>query len=764
MVVFGDLIFCHYGLPGYRHDWQWPPEGPMLWGWFLSKLDPWNWTATGVASPAVQVHPLYLLAGLLGLALGSKWSLATIIIIGAAVAAGGIARIASELNVASELACFAAGVMYSLAPVVFNEYNAGHIPYLIAYDFTPVVILEVLRRKPWRTAFAFAIVSVQIQVLVIVALFILPLVRYTRAMVLAFVVVLLTLLPYLWSLLRPASAGEIMNMHTTIPWEYSQSIDLTSALQGTGYFARYWEQAVTGTLASYGGWIYAGMVAICAITAWSRRTLYLISVYVFGVLLLWGMKGLAAPILGWLFEHVAAASALRELYDAAILITFPASLCAAIAISRAPYRMRVIIVVIIAAAVSTPFILPKAQHLLGTVPQSRELRHIEKILASNKTPTEFFLSPGANPDGPLRQNFGGADPLSYRIGAVMPFWAYLPTPEQASLIWAMAKGGALASSEAQLFGISYILEQQDIALKSASLIPYRVNFTVPTLVGVPSSYPKGWKLAYSGRRYALLAAPKVNSLVRLSRAFNVSPSSPAVKLFATHGVHITEGWAPATDWWFLSAGLALGAAHGVVTSSRSVPLNFRCLASSSRVSVMVLGSGRIEKSEINSRTWTMRSIPCHGQVVVQAKVGHFIAITDPADIRFNRDIARIARNVKSYSLIAQRIRGDTIDAVSGADCKLCQLTLAETHDSDWKLVTFPSTTVKAVRSADDETNSWLVSLRRGDRINITYVDPVAQITAISAGAAWGVLFLAAFADLSFLRRARKNRGARPPER
>lgn len=334
------------GPPAYRHDWHWPFLEEAFRS--VSEFATAAWSPQNIGSPNLYPTdlPLLLLERWLGELLGPKHSLDALLV-GIALLGGlGCARLCHLLGPRSWFAGALAGTAYIAAPAFSDELIAGHIPDLAAAAALPWLLVGILdyHRRPSLRAATFAALAagfcaVQVQYLAICVVVLtwavvsLRTTRVTAVSMAALAFMLAVNGPTLYQIVRTHADTSLLNEErTVVGWEVAQSAPLPSAMLARGYFAGYDRDRQPPSLLS-GALDVLAFGAPLALLWWGgicrRRAtvgLLIVGVYLTGVFTLAGVKGPAAPAWAWLFEHVKAASLMRELFHAAPLVSLPLSL------------------------------------------------------------------------------------------------------------------------------------------------------------------------------------------------------------------------------------------------------------------------------------------------------------------------------------------------------------------------------------------------------------------------------------------------------
>ncbi|HEX5275378.1 MAG TPA: hypothetical protein VFW34_08880 [Candidatus Rubrimentiphilum sp.] len=758
-----SALILHGGIPAYKHDWQWPALSQDLFSWAVSKSLGWYWQSLGTANDSVQIHPFFWLNAFIGALFGSYVALIIVVSFFVALACWGMLRLAG-LYVPSTSLCYVAGILFALSPVTVNKIVAGHLAYLAAYACVPLLALAVRRGRFWQAAFWFAWCLLQIQVALLAIIIVMVLGRHRknlRAGIFPFACVVGTILPYLWALLQPAGLAVAGSMKTSLPWELSQSATLLAALQGDGYFAHYWINAVAGTPAQAAPMIYP--LALAALIVRRRRiVIALASIYGTGVALVWGLNGPLAIPMAWSFTHVLAASAFRELYDAAFLITFSASLLAALLLLIIPKRYRSMAAIAITIFFAWPWMNGSVLAQTGTPALSAaETTEIASALQDRPSAAEFLLPPAANPVGPIANRFGGADPLAFPIGQMVPFWSYNDFGYYHGLAEAVLKGGPFSAPLARALGIGAIVSRSNIETKFRANSAFPASFTIQEISG-KQPLLRGWHRIWTSSHVEIMIPDAPMGLLQIMQNFRKAPSGadpaaqiPPVELLAA-GSDPARGWVHGSDWWFLSPALA-AAAGAAVTSSRAFPFTVLCQGFGRRRELALLGQGAIGSVEIRDpNNWSIRTVTCGVMLIARTYRGSFIAVTTPEELRRWSNLERDLSGLQLQNLSAVR-SGDMIAARAVATCRKCAVRLSQTYSTLWTMrIDGRSAPLhQTMRGLDNE---WPVAIKSGDEITVEYRDPVGRVAKFLAVICWLAVAVGVISETVIITRRRNRLG------
>ncbi len=347
--------------PGYRHDWIWPVIEASLSHASEFALSAWSPQDLGSPNSYPSLAPFFLYVAWAGKWLGLMPSLQCFVMACAASAALGAAVAAHEGLRASLASACVCSLIYAGSLGFANQLIAGHYGDLVAYAAFPWFMFALFRqyRTPaplWIAlcCAAAAICTVEIQFLFLNAalLAIFAIVAWRVSAIVAAgwtlgFMMLVNAVTIVQTLHFGTDFGIFLHERAVLSWVFSQSAVLKEALYAGGYAPGYDHSMLTGSLAAVSGLAHSVVPIFLlggAVLFRNRTFFFTLAVYVVGVLLLSGVKGLTGPLLAWLFIHVRAVSVFRELYHASQLVAFPlgfgttAIMTGALKIRRLPLR------------------------------------------------------------------------------------------------------------------------------------------------------------------------------------------------------------------------------------------------------------------------------------------------------------------------------------------------------------------------------------------------------------------------------------------
>ncbi len=239
--------------PGMRHDWLWPAQPGMFYGWFQNGLSAWYPNGFGAAqdSPTVDL-PLLFFSMISATGANSELTLAIALIIWFSLAQYGVYSCLRLMGARlGKFPMFSLGAVYAFGPVAFQKLVAGHLYYLCAYALLPffvACVIKAIERQHswWRYAvlagLLLSVMSAQIQFVgfccIVAAAFAVSSDRPGRALLQCAPIVMIGLLHnvvLIANLALPAQTQGLIAQHATYQWEIDLSTSLRKALLLSGY-------------------------------------------------------------------------------------------------------------------------------------------------------------------------------------------------------------------------------------------------------------------------------------------------------------------------------------------------------------------------------------------------------------------------------------------------------------------------------------------------------------------------------------------------
>lgn len=430
-------FFSHNGIPAYIHDWSWPPDGAGLRAATIRGLAAWVPEGLGAPNAFPSILPQFYAEWLLSWFVPSKILLDLLLLATFALGIWGGSFAARSLFSVSLKWALACGLFYMAGPIVLVKFVAGHTSYLEGYASLPffvglALLPRIDNRRLWLalTALALAFSTVQLQLfglelVILVAAVIFGKRTLKDGLTLACIALPLLIPPLLGPLiLSQAAHGSMSMQRAVLSWQMEQSVPPLEALEGRGYFARYYELLTPLWLQHVLLLFPLGMLfALSQMKRELRMAALLAALAVVAWLAVTGLRGPLHDFWSLLFTHVAASSLYRELYDVMALYWLVCVLLATRFMASRP----------IAGAIFALFglwaLLPgwyNVSTLFGWAPSASLIARLDGI-AQDLPDRRLLWWPAQQPIGPSNRRVGGADPLAYTpLAGEQPIFEYQP--------------------------------------------------------------------------------------------------------------------------------------------------------------------------------------------------------------------------------------------------------------------------------------------------------------------------------------------------
>jgi hypothetical protein len=308
LAVYFTLIVTSNGVPALRHDWNWPDYYYP----FLNAISGWSEQGIGSVNLFVNNYLLVAMLAPVGALLGAFPTLVAFVF-GIALSVLLAARKLATAMGAGELAANAVAAFALFNPWVYTKVVAGHLPMIVAYAATMVLVAEAIRPRPRAAvcALALAFTLPQLQFFGPTLIVALILALRHRMWLPTATWIIMSGPTLLGVLLR---AKEFASTSLTLPWEQAQSIAPSSALLLSGYFAKY-------TLGfDKLGHVAVALIVILAVVGAiylvpSRRAFIIGATTLIALVVAMGLRGPLAGSFTEVFLRVPAFALYRELYD-----------------------------------------------------------------------------------------------------------------------------------------------------------------------------------------------------------------------------------------------------------------------------------------------------------------------------------------------------------------------------------------------------------------------------------------------------------------
>jgi hypothetical protein len=470
-LAFTLPLIAHQGLPGYLHDWSWPPDAESM-RFYVQRA--WSsWSSDGLGGPNFfpSALPHFVVLWLLAPLVPTKVLLVLSLIVAWAVGIFSIALIVRTLASAPQWITLAVGTLYMAAPLVLTKTVAGHIAYVEAYAAFAAFAASLFSIRnsahPWRwvarAALAGAFTLLQLQFIGFDALLLLALTAATVVPVRhAIVVAVFMVAASLPALAGPIfiagdGSGTIAMQRAVLSWQQIQSVQPLPALEGRGYFTYYFENVAPHQAL----WAHVLLIApiaaaIGAIVSRHRRAAAaLVAIGIVSWLACTSLKGPAAPLFRDLFLRFNDMSLYREVYDTLAPYVLAVAVLAGVAFSRLWRPLSAVALAVLLLTLSVAW--ARWPKLVGTE-SAQLLAQLPKTMSGHG---RVVWWPAAQPIGPLGDGPGGVDPLAFTpLGTLTPLFEYEPYGLFASAVYDQTHGNGIAAArEFCTLGVQKIIER-----------------------------------------------------------------------------------------------------------------------------------------------------------------------------------------------------------------------------------------------------------------------------------------------------------------
>jgi len=383
LIVLRGIIFSSSFL-GFNHDWAFPMTNSSLKIFCSESLFVWNDGNAGssVVYPAenllrYSLFPFSIL-GLSGLVLIKAIFLLVFTF-------GGYFMY-SLLRNSFKLSYFPSlisGFFYATTPVIFNKVAAGHIPYIIAYALSPLILAFFIKYTTTHETknliitsllLSFATISIQFAIMLAI-LFFLYAILITKMKVgmliktFSFMILLVSLVHMFWLLpgLTSASFTETLQGASSIENLQTWGTSFINAFRMVGYRSPHFEIALNNF-----SYRYLWDIASLAIVFFSFGSLLIkksrITLFFAGIslvtLIFTTVTGPFATVVFFLYSLFPIFNVFREVYHLAFLIAFSYSIMLAFFVQaiinskklRSYLKITLVIVMISVVIMNDPFI------------------------------------------------------------------------------------------------------------------------------------------------------------------------------------------------------------------------------------------------------------------------------------------------------------------------------------------------------------------------------------------------------------------------
>ena len=334
--AFAIAALWHTSVPGLRHDWGWPRTNVEVGSNLIERVS--GWSPIGFGRPYAFLTGCYVdvLADALNYALGAHWSLTLFLFFIALLVGSGASRVADADSPAIGTA-FALIAIFN--PWTFNELVAGHLDMIVAFGATLHLVAELRHEHPRHFPLALAMVGayVQFQFFVLDALLLLAFVSRVRNVVPYLTTAIVALPSVIGAFFSQFALNQIPILRS---WQVSQSVPISKAVLLSGYAFGYANSMPVLTPYIVGVFVLVALCGVFGRGVQAAVPLVAVTLLVF----ISGFDGPAAPLYGFLLDHVKGIALFRELYDLVAYVLIVYLVLAARAIKKLPATGTLVIV------------------------------------------------------------------------------------------------------------------------------------------------------------------------------------------------------------------------------------------------------------------------------------------------------------------------------------------------------------------------------------------------------------------------------------
>lgn len=485
-------LLAHAGLPGFNHDWAWPPTEQQAMTQFVSMLHPYvdtNFGGENFFIGGVGLRALMALASITGPGMGLRLVLWLVLL----VAFAGAYRLARYLAATPAVAASIATI-FTASPVTANELAAGHVSYMFSYALLPWLLSSVLvvarekRPLPGLLAVAFLapLGAAQPQFIIfdpVVCLVALAFAhdRQSRGLVLACAAYALLATPYTLALAAVGHpAAELRTDRTTLHWIAANSGSIGAAFLATGYHPAYDRLAPQALIVAraIGGALLWIAAVIGVVRAPASRLAFVVALL--AILLCAGLNGLFAAPLAFAFAHISATALFRELYHFSALVML--GLCVCLASAR--FRFANVALPICTFLYAVPQLTGGFWNAVGWYDPAAMQPIVSRIAQAPGNGYVLFL-PLLQPIGQRGEPHAGADVDAFSVDGHASLSEFVPVQPLSQLDFILRRHPANAAALLNRLGIEFVVIRLDRTSEYFTRIEPALN---PLVVrhGVPS--------------------------------------------------------------------------------------------------------------------------------------------------------------------------------------------------------------------------------------------------------------------------------------
>jgi len=553
---------CPFGL----HDWAYPCLRSQAGSYLPSLVAPWWDTNLGVPHALPQITPPWMLLGLLvavSPAIGLR-----VFLLAAFVAAALAADVAAVrlFGARDRWARLVAGVIYASSPFLATKLASGHLGFIACAPLLPAALIALDacagadRKRAWAVcALCAASAFAQLQCgLVLLAL--MPVMAWkrvaARVWLAVWAVAAIAFLPVAFATVVAYRGGVFAPETQLAAWLADKSVAWQHAIDGTAYFARYFQTAVPNPAIAAWQIIAPASFVVALWHAGAPRRLAVAALLLAAFAT--GTTGPLSTAMGALFAHIPAASIFREFYDVLFVAPLVVAGGAAIAVDALAAWRPVAdagrpIVAVATASVVALLVSPAAFGELASLVPFVDVRTPRLPEGDDRV----MWLPITPPVGP-RNAPGGADPYQVPVEGHPAATAFHP-------VGVLAYAGALADRGLPLspdllrrLDISDVVDRAGIVSHRLSSAAHAQGGEVTRSAAAPVAPDRASVLAMADGPTAcepdLRAALQANraAYVRCDVVWSVIPREDAT----TSEDDPATGWIEGERWALLDAALA----------------------------------------------------------------------------------------------------------------------------------------------------------------------------------------------------------------
>jgi hypothetical protein len=433
-----------------RQDWSIPPFEGQLLTWAKGEFYAWN--ENGLGGPSYYPNDWIILCLY---AIANFWirsdflSKLTLVAVVACATFGVYGLLRSSFRVHA-FAAITGAVFYGVSPVIYNKIVSGQLAYLWGYALLPVwyrTYREAIARRSLRlmiaSAFPAALMSCQLQFIPIAAIVaILDLIiEITPASAWAFLTSFGGIfVAQLGTIVALIDEGQSLSSEQYTPgldWVQNNSASWPQALSLSGYVTHYFEIAWGWPdRSSLPMWTAAAVLILLLFFAAiavrnERRGRFAIALYLIGAFLAAGINAPSFGAIGFLYAHVRALEAFREVYHWSVLAALGAALLLALLVERVAESQRLRwlarLPLFVALLYCWPSFTGNWAGAVQTLSIPAELRMVyDDVQRLEGTAARTAWLPIDQPLLLLGSRFSGVDPMAHTMPPSL--WEYILEP------------------------------------------------------------------------------------------------------------------------------------------------------------------------------------------------------------------------------------------------------------------------------------------------------------------------------------------------